>query len=259
MLKIPIPIDFAAEAEALRGCEPNYSHFDFPIHEEAWVSTPQGVLAHFLPNAGVLSTKAIQMAEPIMASVKTIIKNRGDAVGKGSMMERLLLTKQLSRTREVPPEVSALIGYSDQLGFLDPSKGGEKRSTDYCRPTGWTRNHWEDYFACLPAIKEIDLAFKEQLPDKYAEQREIVRQADRYHIEGTAFSTLNCNRNWQTWYHRDKHDLRNGWIALFALGKFTGGELVIPRYRVAFYMGPGDVLFFDPHQSTATYRSPVRG
>jgi hypothetical protein len=108
--KLDLPCDFAAEAEALRGCEPNYSHFDFTIHEEAWVSTPQGLLAHFLPNSGVLSTKSIQMAEPVMASVKTIITNRGDAVGKGSMMERLLLTKQLSRTREIPPEVSALVG-----------------------------------------------------------------------------------------------------------------------------------------------------
>jgi hypothetical protein len=31
-------------------------------------------------------------------------------------------------------------------------------------------------------------------------------------------------------------------------GQFTGGHLVLPKYRVAIELNTGDALFFDPHE-----------
>ncbi len=34
--------------------------------------------------------------------------------------------------------------------------------------------------------------------------------------------------------------------AILPMGKFSGGELVLARWRVAIAYKPGDLLFFDP-------------
>jgi hypothetical protein len=250
VLTLAINSDFEREAQAMRGTYANYSHCDFIIEEDASIFTPQGFFARFLPH--VLSSRARQLALPVMQSVTRPVTVRGDAVGRGSLMPRII-TKglnagRLSRTNEIPSSVQKLVGFSDQLGYLDAKKGTAKRGTDYCRPTLWTRERPEDLEAMMVAVNEVDLAFKEELPHLYTPQREIVQQARGFHLQGTSYSTLNLNRNWQTACHVDKYDLKNGWVALFALGNYTGGELIVPRYKVAFNLCAGDVLYFDPHQ-----------
>jgi hypothetical protein len=36
--------------------------------------------------------------------------------------------------------------------------------------------------------------------------------------------------------------------ALMPMGKFTGGNLVLPRWRIAFALRPGDLLLFNPQE-----------
>jgi hypothetical protein len=250
MLARALNHDFRREAEALRGTYANYSHCDRIIDQDAYIITGQGLLARLLP--GVLPTKAMSLALPVMRSVTKLVQNRGEAMGRGSLMPRILKTGpfagMLSGTNEIPHSVSELAGFSDQLGYLDGKPWQVKRNTHVCRPTSWTRDCPEDLDAMMPIVEEIDKAFRDELPSYYATQLAIIQRSGSFHLGNTAFSTINCNRNWQTAYHKDKGDLRDGWAALFTIGNYQGGALCFPRYRVAFNMRPGDVLICDPHQ-----------
>ena len=245
MIRLATNWDFEREARSMIGEFANYSHYSHVIEEDAWVVTPQGMFARFLP--GALSSKAMRLALPVMQAVKTRVTNRGNAAAKGSMMPRIKKDGLLSATNEIPPEVNRLLGFSDQLGFLDAKKGSKKRGTHYCRRTGLTRRHPDYMEGIMPAVLECDQFFRQELPEQYAAQVAAIKSAGTFRIS-PAFSTANLNRDWQTTYHTDKYDLQDGWIALFALGDYEGGDLVVPRHRLRFNLRPGDVLFFKPHE-----------
>ena len=245
MLVLATNWDFEREARSMIGEFPNYSHYIHKIEEDAWVFTRQGLFARFMPEA--LSPEAIRLARPVMQAVKTRVTNRGNAAAKGSMMPRIKKNGLLSATNEIPPEVNRLLGFSDQLGYLDAKKGSKKRGTHFCRRTGLTRRHPGYLEGIMPAVRRCDQLFCEELPEQYAAQVAEIKSAGTFRIS-PAFSTANLNRDWQTTYHKDKYDLRDGWIALFALGDYKGGDLVVPRYRLRFNLRPGDVLFFKPHE-----------
>jgi hypothetical protein len=245
MIRLATSWDFEREARSMIGEFANYSHYIHVIEEDAWIVTPQGLFGRFVP--GALSPKAMQSALPVMRAVKTRVTNRGNAAAKGSMMPRIRKDGLLSATNEIPPEVNRLLGYSDQLGYLDAKKGSEKRGTDFCRRTGLTRRRPDYLENIMPAVMECDELFRDELPEQYAAQVAEIEAAGTFRIS-PAFSTANLNRDWQTTYHTDKYDLPNGWIALFALGDYEGGDLVVPRYRLRFNLRAGDVLFFKPHE-----------
>jgi hypothetical protein len=247
MLPITTDCDFANEAREMIGGWANYSHYTYKIEEDAIIKTPQGELfARFIPAA--LSEEEMELATPILQAIKTRVQNRGSASAAGSMMPRVRKDGKLSRTNTIPPEVNRLLGFSDQLGYLDASTGGGKtRGTHYCRRTGLTIKHPEYLEAILPAVNKCDQLFAQELPDEYAKQIAEIEPAGRMRIT-PAFSTANCNRDWQTAYHTDKNDLQDGYCGMFAVGEYEGGDLVVPRYRLRFNMRRGDLIFMRPHE-----------
>jgi len=44
--------------------------------------------------------------------------------------------------------------------------------------------------------------------------------------------------------HRDVNDPPDGWVAMIAIGEFTGGHLYLPDINVALPHRNGDVIFF---------------
>ena len=248
LLPVTTDCDFEDEAEAMIGSLANYSHCNREIDRHAEIKTPdKQLIARFIPHA--LSELEMELAMPVLQAIKTRPQNRGNATYRGAMMPRILKKEQkLSRTNVIPPEVSKLIGFSDQLGYLDSAKGGsKKRHTHYCRRTGLTLKHPEYLVAIKPAVRKCDELFAEELPDEYAKQVAEIAPAGRMRIT-PAFSTANCNRDWQTAYHKDKNDLRDGYCGMFALGKYEGGDLVMPRYRLRFNMKRGDLIIMRPHE-----------
>ena len=164
----PLPVttdcDFENEARAMIGGWANYSHYKREIEEDAIIKTPQGeLLARFIP--GALSDEEMELATPVLQAIKTRVQNRGNASAAGSMMPRVRKDGKLSRTNTIPPEVNRLLGFSDQLGYLDAKKGSAKRGTHYCRRTGLTIKHPEYLVAILPAVIKSDRLFAEKLPD----------------------------------------------------------------------------------------------
>jgi 2-oxoglutarate-Fe(II)-dependent dioxygenase family protein len=66
--------------------------------------------------------------------------------------------------------------------------------------------------------------------------------------EAPLLTTITVNKNFRTAIHTDRGDLKVGFSSLTGLGKFSGGLLVIPRYRVAFNIRPSSVLMMDTHE-----------
>jgi hypothetical protein len=49
-------------------------------------------------------------------------------------------------------------------------------------------------------------------------------------------------------YHADDANLPGVLSAITPMGEFTGGEIVLARWRIAIAFKPGDLLLFDPQQ-----------
>ena len=247
MLIFPCTFDLEKEARELEGTYANYSHYSHPIAEDARIYAPDGTLfARYMPEK--LSAEVLELALPVMKAVKTRISNRGTAAYKGSMFNRVRKSDGLlAATREVAAEVAELLGYSDQIGYLEGKPGTEARGTQYCRPTQITREHPERLTLMRPLALEVDGIFENELPMEYAAQVAAIAAAGKYRITD-AYSTINLNRDWQTAYHRDANDLPDGWAAIFVGGEYAGGDLTVPRYRLRFELRPGTLLFFKPHE-----------
>jgi len=97
-------------------------------------------------------------------------------------------------------------------------------------------------------IERSDQLFEEFLPSFRAVQRAEVKKAPLLRLWRTAFSSAYFAKALQCAYHRDRENLRGAMSVLLPLGTFTGGQLVIPRWRIGIAFEPGDLLLFDPGQ-----------
>ena len=58
------------------------------------------------------------------------------------------------------------------------------------------------------------------------------------------------NKTFRTAYHRDAGDLNEGFSNLTVVsnnGKYSGGYLILPEYKVAINIRPGDLLLINNH------------
>jgi len=233
-------------ARELEGTYANYSHYSHLIKHDAKIYAPDGSLfARYMPEK--LSAEVLKLPLPVMKAVSTPITNRGTAAYKGSMFDRIRKKDGLlSGTHVVDEGVAKLLGYSDQIGYLEGKKGTEARGTQFCRPTQITRDHPERLILMKPLALEATGMFQREMPEEYAAQVAELAGAGTYRITD-AVSTINLNRDWQTAYHPDANDLPNGWAIMFVGGEYAGGDVVVPQFRLRFELRPGTLLIFKPH------------
>ena len=70
-------------------------------------------------------------------------------------------------------------------------------------------------------------------------------------VPGTPFTTITLNKTFRTAAHYDAGDFTEGLSNLLVLsndGKFTGGYLIAPEYRIAVNVRPGDLLLINNHE-----------
>jgi len=117
-----------------------------------------------------------------------------------------------------------------------------------CRLSHYTKTHMEDFKGAMPFFKEASNLYQKLLPDRFEKQMERAN-INKFHIEGTPFSTVTINRNFRTAIHQDTGDY-GGWASLTVIeeGKYHGGYFVLPQYRIAVDMRHGDYLLCDVHQ-----------
>jgi hypothetical protein len=175
----------------------------------------------------------------IKFAVKTTT-NRGSASGSKS-----------KNNWDNPKIMTNIIGFFDTLSprqkFILKQQG--KKLTTTVRQCRFNMDYPEQYKKLIPLVKQIDEYYKQLIPDKYKLQRKKADQTP-FKIDGTSFTTITTNVNFQTNIHTDKGDDIEGFgnLSVIEHGKYTGGETCFPQYGIGVDVRTGDVLFMDVHQ-----------
>jgi hypothetical protein len=122
----------------------------------------------------------------------------------------------------------------------------------YGRATSFTEKNPEKFAMGFPFLQKLSDGFKQLLPERFAKQKEACDKMDpKFIIPGTVFTTATVNKTFRTAAHRDAGDLKEGFSNLTVVsnnGKYKGGYLVLPEYRVAVNIRPGDLLLINNHE-----------
>jgi hypothetical protein len=122
----------------------------------------------------------------------------------------------------------------------------------YGRATSYTAREPHKFAMAYPFLQHLAKGFKELLPWRYENQMKAARKVDpRFLVPGTPFTTITVNNTFRTAAHFDAGDLNSGLSNLLVLsndGRFTGGYLIAPEYRVAVNVRPGDMLLINNHE-----------
>lgn len=165
--------------------------------------------------------------------------NRATAAGTQAK-KRIKSDGTVSKTMLVPQVQSSIMGYFDRSPRFP-----------YCRQTAFAEKYPQSYAACMPALQEASALFAEHAPEQHARQQKICEQTSPdFVIPGTVFTTITLNRNFRTGYHRDAGDYADGFgvLTYYRGGRFNGGYLVFPAWRVALKLDSLDCVLFDPHE-----------
>lgn len=151
-----------------------------------------------------------------------------------------------------PAVMTNIFGFFDiisprQRFFLKQQGKTLKMNARECK---FNMDNPEKYKKTLPLIKQIDEYYEKYAPENYKAQRKKANQT-QFKIQGTSFTTVTTNVNFQIAVHTDKGDDNDGFgnLAVIERGKYKGGETCFPQYGVGVDVRNGDVLFMDVHQA----------
>jgi len=121
----------------------------------------------------------------------------------------------------------------------------------YARLTSYSRDYPELFAKSFPYLHDLNQFFKELLPNRWQLQRDAADKIDpRFLVADTVFSTITVNKTFRTAAHRDAGDFGPGFsnLGVVSAGKsYKGGYLVLPEFKVAINIRPGDLLLIDNH------------
>ena len=122
----------------------------------------------------------------------------------------------------------------------------------YGRATSYTAREPEKFAMAYPFLQQLAAGFKDLLPWRYGNQMGAASKIDpAFLVPGTPFTTVTVNKTFRTACHRDAGDFTEGLSNLLTLsndGKYSGGYLIAPEYRVAVNVRPGDLLLINNHE-----------
>jgi len=153
-----------------------------------------------------------------------------------------IINNYISETNYAQSVMSGIAGYFDRYPRIP-----------YGRETSYTEKNREKFKLAFPYLQKLNAQFRELLPVRWAAQRREADKLDpRFLVEGTVFTTLTVNHNWRTACHRDAGDLHEGFSNICGItgpeGKgWRGAEFILPEYRIAINLQPGDMLLVNNH------------
>lgn len=162
---------------------------------------------------------------------------------KRSAAAKELFENYVSNTTYANQVLSGIAGFFDRYPRIP-----------WGRATSYTEHHRETYEKCYPFMRKLSSEFQRLLPERYGVQNEAAAKLDpRFRVAGedTPFTTITVNKNFRTSAHRDAGDLHTGFSNLSVIAKdkeWEGGYLVLPEYRVAINIRPGDLLLINNHE-----------
>jgi hypothetical protein len=230
------------EAGQMRGQFADPSHPRHTIDQDTVVIAPDGsIIAVFLKQ--VILPALYNRAYKRWKIVNELPDNRAAAVGSPSLL-RFRKDGSRGKRKGVPKVVLKILkkqgARHGMLGYFDATPDKSFRETRL------TEKHPKMVRRNKTLIELVDKLYKQHLRKIYEIQRAQVQKAPRFRLWHTVFSTIYIAKNFRTAYHTDSGNLLGVMTALIAMGNFTGGELVSPRWRIAFVLKPGDLLLFDP-------------
>jgi hypothetical protein len=211
------------------------------IDHDADVYTKEGKLLLRFRKDKLKKENVTEFYDNVIKFAEITTNNRGSASGSKS-----------KNIYDNPKIKSNIIGYFDKLSpqhkFLYKKKGIALPKITV-RETRFLTDYPEKYKKLLPLIKEIDKYYEQYIPEPYKKQRRKANQTP-FKINGTAFTTVTTNVNYQTSVHTDKGDDIEGFgnLAVIEHGKYKGGETCFPQYGIGVDVRTGDILYMDVHQ-----------
>ena len=209
------------------------------INEDAEIYTESGeLLLKFKKNVLSGGQDFYKNVKPFMD--KHPSTNRGSVSGGIKM-----------NVKDNPKIKTAILGYFDKWSpkqkFLF-KKLGMKVPIEV-RETMYNVDEEEKYKLIVPFIKQVDTLYKKYIPDKYKKQREKADETE-FKIEGTAFTTVTTNINFQTTIHKDTGDDEDGFgnLSVIEHGSYEGGETCFPQYGIGVNVREGDILLMNVHE-----------
>jgi hypothetical protein len=150
--------------------------------------------------------------------------------------------------------------YISQTTYANPVNSGVAGFFDryprypYGRSCAYNHQNPELFSKSFPYLRKLNKAFSKLLPARWANQKAAADRLDKRFLVGedTVFTTLTVNRTFRTAAHLDAGDLGSGFsnLGVISTGKdFKGGYLVLPEYRVAINIRPGDLLLIANHDA----------
>jgi len=141
------------------------------------------------------------------------------------------------------------ISQSNIIGYYDKRDRNLGPTAPPCRTTAFTSQQVDKWDNVQPLLHAIDKQFKRLIPKNHKIQYDRAHETE-YVIGDTAFSTVTINYNWRTALHKDAGDLKEGFGNLVILeeGKYDGGYLGFPQFKVAVDPRNGDFLAMDVHE-----------
>ena len=197
-------------------------------------------LALFLKN--VIQEEHILEAGRSLVKFKGMSQRRVDASGERRPIQ--VKSKDVNNTKTTvyygKASPSVMLGYEATDNYHP------------CRLTALTRKH-KDLFDkdIVLLVQHISKLFQKYCPEEFAKQKQFVDQCNEHMvIPDTAYTSLTVNMTWRTGLHVDKGDFRSGLgnLCCFCYGEYSGGEIMMPNYKIAFDLREGDVLFMDVHE-----------
>lgn len=153
-----------------------------------------------------------------------------------------VMESYISDTTYANPVFSGIAGYY-----------GRYPRIPYKRPTSYTEHNPELFKESFDFLKSLDGEFKKLLPERYKNQKEKSKLIDpKFLVSDTVFTTITVNKNFRTAAHRDAGDYTEGFSNLSVLTdgskEYAGAYLVVPEYRAAINIRPGDLLLINNHE-----------
>jgi hypothetical protein len=147
-------------------------------------------------------------------------------------------------TREVRRAALVAASWSENRGARSGIAGWYDlpypRVTKFTRdqPYLWRRLRW--------LLRHMDEPHRAACPDQYAAQAAVADATHpSYVIPGTIATTVTCNRDWWSPCHKDDGNLGLSVLTVLEFERYTGGLLVLPKWRLGFDVREKDVLIAD--------------
>jgi len=211
--------------------------YDVLISDTCAVYKPDGSLLISVEKRGI-PMDVVASAWNEIRNYNPRTENRGVANGTGTV-DYIRKDGTKSKTKKIPKgyEIhSGIIGYYDRYP-----------RTPYCRKCAWNLDAPEKFEAMIPFFQEVDRVHELLDPEGYWLQKEWADKTNEdFIIKGTIYTSVTVNKNFRTAAHFDAKNLDKSSSAMVLIreGKFNGGHLVLPEWRIAVQLDTSDVVVF---------------